>query len=257
MLPKREIDEEELTGLVDIVSSRINLFKTNESPKKREVSPKPARLKYSDDDANAFFRKLSEGECRYAEQELVETAVEQFGVSKKEAREKLQEIVKEKSILDISNTPEKYHDPFENPLLNEVNKNLVETFGRDFKGNILEIGYGFTRGPTYHSGDDKLGYIAQVTNSEGLLLRVLDRLGLRMGEAVQQDDFLFVGRFRNQEGSVIQIFPQYEKRIRQFIKKHEKIIGKKVKVDIVDSLGDYSCGINYKTPLLKGKENSY
>jgi len=132
MLEPRGCSEEEYTGLVDILSKKIYPSSgiKEEFPEKIEVSPKPARLKYSPDDANAIFDLVSEG--KYAKSDLIKTLKEQYGIDKEEGKRILEEYDKSKT-LPKAEEKSKNSGSLESSIIKED----LKKFGR----NVRNIGH--------------------------------------------------------------------------------------------------------------------
>jgi hypothetical protein len=269
MLEKRVCNDEEEAGLIDLIQRRNHSNLVEEKPQMQRItvdSKKPAtkeRLRYTEEDANEIFNLIHEG--KYAKSDLVTALKELYGVKETEALEIIKKYDKQKKSKLITSTNKIQIDTSERELIDNdailveiVNKNLAKTFGSEFKGNIGAATYGFTRGPTYHLGES-VGYIAKVTNPEGIFLRMLNRGGLRMGEGIQQNDFLFVGGFVSEDGASIQVFPQYEKQMINFAELLEEDIKKDIKIRVVTSLraGGFGNDIYYENNLSRRRENSY
>jgi hypothetical protein len=271
---ERRCTEEDEAGLVDLVSRRQHSsVPIKETPKEvieRSVSPVRERLVYSEEDFGQIINLIQEG--KYAKSDVIKTLKEMYGISKKEALGMLSEYNKQKKEgLSIANHDvqvdigEREAIDKRKTLIQLVNETLAETFGSEFKGNVFEQTYGFTRGPSYHLFEDVgVQYIAKVTNPDKGFLKLLNRLGLRMAErAVQTNDFLFVGRFISKDGTFnrsdgtsIEIFPQYEKEGIEFARKLQNKLKKKISVKIVEHLHGRD-NLYCENNLSKKRENTY
>jgi len=143
-------------------------------------------------------------------------------------------------------------------LVELANTYLTNIFGRDFKANIAEATYGCTRGPTYYLGN-RLGYIAEVQKPKRRLISNIGwflQKSLPNVRAVQEEDLLFIGRFKNGKGSEIDVLPQYEQQMIQFAEEYEREIEGNVNVSVVEFL-DGQDPIHYKNNRVIGSEITY